>query len=185
MWNTQPMQNDYQFQIVSATICLTILRAYMNILFIIKMKFLKLIKWSYTSPPPPMTLSVEPRMVNKFWACNPIASKHLSFFGCVFIDPHLTHTPLKYRCPIKKSDHKKAHMPWVIARTSWVGSWPYKYCHAFHPLISSSSMYPHPTNAIIWGLFITQNTIHFFGDGIFYHISPLFGGMILLKSSQL
>jgi cytochrome b subunit of formate dehydrogenase len=48
--NTQFVQDDCQFQIICVAICLMIFGAHMHILFNIKVKILKLIKWSYRSP---------------------------------------------------------------------------------------------------------------------------------------
>jgi hypothetical protein len=60
MRNMQLLRDDCQFQIVSEAIFLII---YLNN-FIIKVKILKFIKWSHSSPPDMLT--IEPRMVNKF-----------------------------------------------------------------------------------------------------------------------
>ena len=44
------MQGDKQIQITPIALCLSICRAHVNILYIIKVKILVLIKWSYTGP---------------------------------------------------------------------------------------------------------------------------------------
>ena len=62
--------------------------AHMNILIIVKVKIFIDIKWSY-SPPPPIMLTNEPRMVNIFWARNPIFLQHMSLW-CPFLHPHLS-----------------------------------------------------------------------------------------------
>lgn len=69
--------------------------------FIIKVRILELIKWSYSFSPPDM-LAIEPRMLNKFWGHSSCPFKY-TYFECPFLEPHLT-TPLKYRCLIMKSN---------------------------------------------------------------------------------
>ena len=52
----------------------------------------------FPPPPPQFMLTIEPRMVNKFWACSPISFKHM-LFCCPFLDLHLnTHSNM---CLIK------------------------------------------------------------------------------------
>ena len=60
---------------------------HMNILFMIKVKILMFVKWSYRSPL--ITQTMEPRMNKIFWAHNPISFKHISVW-CPFWDLHLT-----------------------------------------------------------------------------------------------
>jgi hypothetical protein len=74
--------------------------AHINICFIIKVKILMLIKWSYTSPPTKkkIMLNIEPRIVSIFWACSPIYLKHLSFVVSVLRSTP-NHKSLKCRCP--------------------------------------------------------------------------------------
>ena len=50
IWNTQSMQGDKQIQLVFIIVCLITCGSRMNILFIIKVKILVSIKWSYMSP---------------------------------------------------------------------------------------------------------------------------------------
>ena len=57
----------------------------MNVLFITKVKILVLIEWSYM-PPPPIVLTIEPRMLSIFWARSPISFKHMSFWCPFFLD---------------------------------------------------------------------------------------------------
>jgi hypothetical protein len=59
----------------------------MNILFMIEVKILKLMKWSYRCLPPSIMLIIEPRrLIN--WACSIILLKHTSLW-CPFFDPHV------------------------------------------------------------------------------------------------
>ena len=44
-------------------------------------------------------VDIEPTILNTFRAHSPISFKHWSLW-CPILDPHLNHTPLKYRCPI-------------------------------------------------------------------------------------
>ena len=73
----------------------------MNILFIIKVKILVLVKWSYRSLS--ITLTIEPRMVSVFWCRSPISFKHMFVWNPV-LEVHLTIHPLKYGCLIKRSN---------------------------------------------------------------------------------
>ena len=57
------VRDNCQFEIVSVAVCLIIFRAYMNILFIIKVKILELTIWSCRSP---IMLIIDPRMGNKY-----------------------------------------------------------------------------------------------------------------------
>ena len=57
----------------------------MDILFIVMMEMLTLVKWSYI--PPKITLTTKPRMIIKFWACNLISFKHVSFEH-PFLEPY-------------------------------------------------------------------------------------------------
>jgi len=69
----------------------------MNILFIVKVKFLFLL-YDHLGP----STYVETRMVNKYLTPNPISLKHMSFLVSILgFTP--SHTPLKYKCPIKIS----------------------------------------------------------------------------------
>lgn len=64
--------------------------------------------WKLTlTPPPPhpnlIILTIKSRWtVSKFWRCSSISFKH-TYVGCMFLDPHLTVHPLRYRCPFKTS----------------------------------------------------------------------------------
>ena len=51
---------------------------HVKILFIIKVKILMLVKWSYRSPQ--IMPTIEPRMIIIIWARNPIIFKHKSFW---------------------------------------------------------------------------------------------------------
>jgi hypothetical protein len=50
IWNIQLVWDKKHVQIVSGAICHIISGAHMDILFIVKLKILMLIKWSYRSP---------------------------------------------------------------------------------------------------------------------------------------
>lgn len=50
MQNTQLVQNDYQWQIMSVVICLIIFQSSYERSVIMKVKILKIVKWSYRSP---------------------------------------------------------------------------------------------------------------------------------------
>ena len=58
----------------------------MNILFILKVKILVLMKWSYRFPP--VMLTMEPRLIIIFWAHNPTSSKYISPFWYLFLESH-------------------------------------------------------------------------------------------------
>ena len=51
----------------------------MNILFIIKVKILEVVKWSFRSPSQVM-LIIELRMVNNFCTCSPMSSELIHVF---------------------------------------------------------------------------------------------------------
>ena len=68
-----------------------IILAPMNVSFIIKVKILELMKWSYRSPLPPTMLIVQPRIINEFWAHSPISVIHIVFFVSGFT---FDYTPL-------------------------------------------------------------------------------------------
>ena len=60
---------------------------------------------NYTDPYPHPNLIIftsKSRTVSKFWRCSSISFKH-TYVGCMFLDPHLTVHPLRYRCPFKTS----------------------------------------------------------------------------------
>ena len=48
-------------------------------------------------------LTIEPRVVNKFYAHSPNSLNHMPFW-CPFLERAPNHPPLKYRCPVKVSD---------------------------------------------------------------------------------
>ena len=77
-------------------IYLIVFIAHMSISFIIKVKFLVLIKLWYT--PPEIMLTIEPRMVGTFWVHSPISYEHISFLMSVLRSTS-NHTSRKYRCP--------------------------------------------------------------------------------------
>lgn len=72
-------------------------RVHINILFIIKVKILKLNKWSYMFSQ--VILTIRPQMVSMFWAC----SSHLfwthTFLLVPVLIPTSNHIPLKYKWP--------------------------------------------------------------------------------------
>lgn len=74
--------------------------AYLNILFIIKMKIIVLMKWSYRLFA--IMLTTEPRMVSIHWACSPIIFEPICFsytsFWCHFLDCTSKDMPLEYLC---------------------------------------------------------------------------------------
>ena len=86
MWNMQIVRNFHQFQIGSLAIWLLIYGIHMNILVIMKVKILKLIKWSHRSSQACWLLGI---LVSIFWGSTPIIFKHMSFW-CPFFNPHLT-----------------------------------------------------------------------------------------------
>ena len=67
----------------------------MNILFTIKVKILVLIKWSHRSLN--MLITEPTKIINIFWACNPISSKHMSLWLYVLRSTP-NHKPLTYMC---------------------------------------------------------------------------------------
>ena len=59
-------------------------------LFILKVKILMLIKWSYsTLPLPHIILTIEPQMVIIFWAHTLFSFRHV-YSWYMFLEPHLT-----------------------------------------------------------------------------------------------
>ena len=80
--------------------------AHKSILFIVKVKIFVDIKWPYRSSP--IMLTVEPKMVNiSFWARTPMSIKHMMFFWCLFVHPHLTPHHSNVAVWLKKSDHER------------------------------------------------------------------------------
>ena len=67
--------------------CKDCLIVHLDILFIIKVKIVMLIMWSYRSPQSCWVLSYT--MVSIFWVYTPIFNKHMSFW-CMFLTLHLT-----------------------------------------------------------------------------------------------
>ena len=63
----------------------------MNIIFMIKIKILMLVKWSYWSPP--IMLPMELILVIIFWAGSPLSFEQMSFFY-PFLEPHLSYVYL-------------------------------------------------------------------------------------------
>ena len=96
IWNKQSLRDHLQIQITPVVVRLTIFGAHMNILFIIKVKILVLIKWSYRSPQSRWLLSLEQLAYILSTKCN-------LFWTYVFLlsvlRPTSNHIPLKYRCP--------------------------------------------------------------------------------------
>lgn len=79
-----------------------------NIVFVVKLKFLVGVKCP-PPPPPPIILIIDPIITAKiFWAhYRPISFKHISFW-CLFLHPHLFYTTLKNGiCPIRKGEHEE------------------------------------------------------------------------------
>ena len=75
---------------------LIIFGAHMNILFVIKAKFLVLVQWLYRSSQ--VMLTIEPGMDVMFWA-------HVFLVSVLKATPN--HIPLKYRCPNKESNRRR------------------------------------------------------------------------------
>ena len=50
----------------------------------------------------------EPRMINKYWGNNPLSWETHVLFYTYSLDPHLSHTPLKYKYPLKIINHIRA-----------------------------------------------------------------------------
>ena len=101
MQNMQLVRDNCQFQIVAVDICLIIFSAHMNI-FIIKVKILELIKWSYRWPQLCWLFSLE--WLLKFWARSPISCKHMKPILVSVLRFIPNHRPFKYSCPINKDD---------------------------------------------------------------------------------
>jgi hypothetical protein len=90
-WNIQSALGDLQVQIKLIAICLVFFGAHMDILFIIKVKFL----CSYSPPPPLCSIwSLEFSIV---WARSPISCNTCLCVWCPFLDLHLT-TTTQYLC---------------------------------------------------------------------------------------
>jgi hypothetical protein len=80
-------------------IFLIVFGAHMNFLFMIKLEIPFLLNDHIG---PSNYVDNEPTILNKFRAHSLVSFKHWSLWS-PFLDPHLDHIPLKYRCPIKVS----------------------------------------------------------------------------------
>ena len=79
----QSVQDGQQMQIIKAVATFVILfRACVNIFFIIKVKILVLIKWSFRLVPLPPPSKMLTMRVNIFGACSPISFKHMMPLWC-------------------------------------------------------------------------------------------------------
>lgn len=76
--------------------CLTLIYGpHMNIFFIVKVKVLMLVKWSYMFLH--IMLTIEFRIISMFWARSLISFKH-TYFWCPFLKSTPHHMPLGLRC---------------------------------------------------------------------------------------
>jgi hypothetical protein len=80
---------DKQIQIMHVVISFINVGAYMNILFIIKLKILVLIKWSYSSPQSRWLLNLE-KLANFEHVVQSLLTTCL--FWCPSLNSHLNHT---------------------------------------------------------------------------------------------
>ena len=117
----QFVREDWQIQFMVVVIFLILFRARMILLFIVKLKILVLIKWSYMSPW--LCKLVSPTFANKFWPLSPYSSAHVFLVFVLSSTPN--HIPLKCR-------HLTVFSNWIgmialhFAHTQWC-SWVHMY----------------------------------------------------------
>ena len=78
-----------QFLIDAVATFLNVVGAHLNILFIIKVKIVALIKWSYSLPPTPNYVAYWAYNGHLIWTCSPIVFEHISFWY-LFLELQLT-----------------------------------------------------------------------------------------------
>ena len=115
----------------------------MSISFIIKMKILMPIKWSYMSPQ--WWWPWLPEMATIVWTHMPIFFKHKSFWY-PFLEEHQPQILLKHRCPIKRNNRiRHVHLSTVyfIFKTNFI---LFEFNHGLH---GKKHMMPHSHIPII------------------------------------
>lgn len=106
----------------------------------------------HTYPPPPITLTTEPRMIIMFWACNLIYFKHVSF-GHPFLKPYQNTCHSIYRFTSMISDRIR-HVQFTIYM--WCNICIHQYNVIFYYVLSFICM-----------ILINHNTFKIFAN--FYH----------------
>ena len=79
----------------------------MNIRTILKVKILERIKKYKSYGFFQIMMTIESRMVRKFWACTPISSKNTCRFWCLFLNSHLTTHHSNIVVQSSNNDHER------------------------------------------------------------------------------
>ena len=120
----------------------------MTILFIIKVKILMFIEWSFSPLPLPIILTIGSKRVTIIWACNPISCEDMSLLVSI-LGATPNHIPLKWKCPNKKNN-------WihVVYLTLNEYKWYCKHFHHYRHIFLSITMFFGGRSCLIMELLI-------------------------------